>query len=484
MTTRRPSPMVLAVGALTLLALGLRVAAMDESFFGDELFTHLISTRPDLHAVLAGVRSTLEISPPLFFVVAWLFAKIGDPFVWLRVPSLIAGVATVPLVYLLGARTVGRVAGLVGAALFALSPFAIFYASEARAYALMTLLVVLSTLVLLHALETNERRWWVAFALLQAAAMYSHYTAVFVLAAQAGWALLTQPERRRPLLVASAAAALLFAPWIPEMIDDSNAPNQRIIGAFEPFGPRTVARNTGRLVDGGPFAPLTDLPGTPAFVMLGLATLIGLGGLARRLRREARPALADRRLLIALLALAAPVGASLYSAGSDDLYVARNLISSLPYLALALGALLAALPRALAAASLALALVALAIGGAGTLEADTQRPAYSEAGAFVEAHARRGDVVLDLNPFPGPPSNALDVHIDRDDLHVYKLGYPGEEQRAVRAAGDEHRILYVRPEIGVVKGAVPKSVAAGYREVESRTWPGWFPLTVVVYEPD
>jgi hypothetical protein len=30
---------------------------------------------------------------------------------------------------------------------------------------------------------------------------------------------------------------------------------------------------------------------------------------------------------------------------------------------------------------------------------------------------------------------------------------------------------------------VPESVAPRYREVESRTWPGWFPLTVVVYEP-
>ena len=88
-------------------------------------------------------------------------------------PSLIAGVATVPLVYVLGARTVGRTAALAGTALFALSPFAIFYASEARAYALMTLLVVLSTLSLLRALETNERRWWVAFTLLQAAAMYT-----------------------------------------------------------------------------------------------------------------------------------------------------------------------------------------------------------------------------------------------------------------------------------------------------------------------
>jgi hypothetical protein len=63
------------------------------------------------------------------------------------------------------------------------------------------------------------------------------------------------------------------------------------------------------------------------------------------------------------------------------------------------------------------------------------------------------------------------------------MGYPGQEQRAVHAAGDDHRILYVRPEIGIVRGAVPESVAPRYREVESRTWPGWFPLTVVVYEP-
>jgi hypothetical protein len=474
---------VLAVGALTLLALALRAVTLDESFFGDELFTHLISTRPDLQAVMAGVRSNLEISPPFYFLVAWLFAKLGDPFVWLRMPSLIAGVATVPLVYLLGARTVGRAAGLAGAALFALSPFAIFYAGEARAYALMTLLVVLSTLALLQALETNERRWWAVFALLEAASMYTHYTAVFVLAAQAVWALLAHPDRRGPLLVSSGAAALLFAPWVPLMIDDSNAPNQRIIGAFEPFGPRTVARNTGRLVDGGPFAPLTDLPGTPAFVMLGLATLIGVAGLALALRRGLRPDLRSRVSLIGALALATPVGASVYSALTVDLYVARNLIASLPYLALALGALLTALPRRAALPALVLALGALAIGGFGTLETDTKRPNYTEAAELVEARAQPGDVVLDLNPFPGPPSNALDVHLERD-LQVFKLGYPGQEQRAVAAAHRSGgRIIYVRPEIGVVRGAVPESLQSGWRAVESQTWSGWFPLTVVVYEP-
>lgn len=472
-----------AVAGLTLLAAALRLAAFDESFFGDELFTYLISTRPDLRAVLAGVRSNLEITPPLFFVVAWLFGKLGDPFVWLRIPSLVAGVATVPLVYVLGARTLGRTAALAGTALFALSPFAIFYATEARAYALMTLLVLLSTLVLLRALETNERRWWVALALLEAAAMYSHYTAVFVLGAQAGWAALTHRERLRGLLLSAGAAVLLFAPWLPFMVDDSNAPNQAIIGALEPFGPATVARNVGRLVDGGPFARLTDLPGTPAFVLLGLAALIGLAGLAWLRRPVRRAWLREPAALIALLALAAPVGAALYSLLSDDLFVARNLISSLPYLALAFPALLLSLPRMLAAPALGLTLAALAIGAAGTLESDTRRPPYEEAGAFVESRARPGDVVLDLNPFPGPPALALDVQVD-SGLRVFKMGYPGQERKAIRAAERTGgRILYVRPEIGIIRGAVPEEVARRYREAESRTWPGWFPLTGVVYEP-
>ena len=44
----------------------------------------------------------------------------------LRAPSFLAGVAAIPLVYLLGARTVGRAAALVAAAITALSPFMIF----------------------------------------------------------------------------------------------------------------------------------------------------------------------------------------------------------------------------------------------------------------------------------------------------------------------------------------------------------------------
>ena len=94
--------------------------------------------------MLDGVTGPLEISPPLYFVFAWICAKIGDPHVWVRVPALVAGVALVPAAYALGVRTVGRTAALIGAALLALSPFAVFYSTEARAYTLATLFVVLA----------------------------------------------------------------------------------------------------------------------------------------------------------------------------------------------------------------------------------------------------------------------------------------------------------------------------------------------------
>src|SRR4051794_165471 len=335
--TRTPSgrtATILVVSGITLVALVLRVAAFRGSFMGDELFTHEIATRPGLGGVLAGVRSDLEITPPLFFFVAWAFQKLGDPLVWLRVPSLLAGVATVPLIYVLGVRTVGRRAAIIGAALFALSPMATFYATEARAYSVMMLLVVLSTLALLRAMDTNDARWWVVLALLDAAAMYTHYTCVFVLVTQASWALFTRRDLVRPLLVAPGAAVLLFLPWVPSLLDDQNAPPEKLIEKLHPFGVTNAWLDLRRLAAGGPFAALTRVPGTLALVLVGLAAVGAVGGFVwRRVRGTNR--VRPRAVLIGLLALATPLGAALASIVGDDVFLARNLQASLPALALA-----------------------------------------------------------------------------------------------------------------------------------------------------
>ena len=175
------------VGGLTLLALALRLPLMRDSLLGDELIMYGIVHDHGLGDVLSVVRDT-EKTPPLHFALAWAAAHIGDPTWSVRLPSLLSGIALVPLGYALGLRTAGRAAGLVAAAILALQPYSMFYATEARAYAVVALLAGLSTLCLLRALDTRSRWWWAAYALAVLGVAYTHYIGIFVLAAQAGWA--------------------------------------------------------------------------------------------------------------------------------------------------------------------------------------------------------------------------------------------------------------------------------------------------------
>ena len=141
------------------------------------------------------------------FLLSWVSAKAGGARELLRLPSFAASVATVPLIFLLALRTIGGNAGLVAAAWLALSPFQIFYGTETRSYALVTALVVLSTVALSAALDSRRKRWWGLYALAITAAVYSHYTAVLVLAPQAGWALWTHRDSWREQVLAGGVAA-------------------------------------------------------------------------------------------------------------------------------------------------------------------------------------------------------------------------------------------------------------------------------------
>ncbi len=104
----------------------------------------------------------------------------------------------------------------------------------------MMALVIGSTLALLSAIDTGRRRWWVVYALCSAGAMYSHYTCAFLLAAQAVWALATQPAARRAVLLANAGAAVLFAPWVTGLLADFDSPTTKILDKLAPFTAHNV----------------------------------------------------------------------------------------------------------------------------------------------------------------------------------------------------------------------------------------------------
>ena len=471
---------MLAVGALTLVALALRIPGIDQSLAGDELYTFDIVRQSGLVDVLRAVHDT-SITPPLHYVVAWLAVKLGDPATWVRIPSLIAGTATVPAVYLLGRRTVGRDAGLVAAALTALSPFAIFYSDEARTYALLILLVALSTLSLLAALDSGRRRWWVVFAVCACASLYAHYTAVFPLAAQLAWALWAHRERARELAVAFAAVAVGYLPWLPSFLHQRHNSGIKAIEALAPFTARTVGESLAKLVPGHPFVSLADVPGPVALAVV----VVGAGGAALAAGARRRPRPSPAFVLVVALAAATPVGALLYSAAGSSIFAARNLLPSFPGLVLLLGVLMVAAPRLVRAAAIPLVLVGLAVGAVKSLGPDARRPAFKQVAERIDRRAGPRDAVVELDlfrvrsPIGGRPLlSSLRPYLDpRARLHVALLG----DTHVWDAVAGSRRVFVV---IGQLPGTdrVPPAprLDARFRYVGGRTYRG---LSVVaVYE--
>ncbi|MEZ5156914.1 MAG: glycosyltransferase family 39 protein [Solirubrobacterales bacterium] len=249
---------VLVVAALTVLGFALRLARYQQTVFGDELSTLYGVDGRSLTEVTSYVSSDAEISPPLFFILAWLTTKLGSAPELVRLPSLIAGTVSIPLVYLVGARAINRPAGLIAAGVMALSPFMIFYSADGRGYAVAIALLLGSTLAMLEGARTGNARWWVAYGAFSLLAMYTHYTAAFPLVAQFFWLLWAHPSARRPALIANAAAVVAYLPWISGLAADFDSPTTDILYAIQGSGLAAKLRAIESWAAGYPYVTLSD----------------------------------------------------------------------------------------------------------------------------------------------------------------------------------------------------------------------------------
>jgi hypothetical protein len=517
-----PRGLLLLVGGITLAGLALRLPSFGDSLFGDEVSTYGIVSGHGPATVLDLVRSDLENTPPLFYLLAAAGERLGGAPEGLRLASLIAGVAAIPLTYWLGSLTVGRRPAAVGAALIALSPFLVYYSTEARSYSLAMTLCLLSTLALLKAAGGGGggggggAPWWVAYAACSCAAMYTHYTAAFVLLAQFAWAFLAHPGARGPLLAANLAAAAAFLPWLPGLLEDADSPTY-LYERTRPLDLTVAREELLRWSFGHPFLDEVDLNGRPAVWMVLAGLALGAAGLA--IRGVSRPS--SRTALILALAAAVPVGAALYSVIGDSVYTPRNLIPSWPGLALAAGALLMSGRGWIPAAATALCVGGLAIGSVRVQDPDSRRPSYENAAEFIEEAAPKGAPIVQFTPVVWGPQTPLEAALGPP--HEYRPG--GHPVLVVSASGGQglpslaqrHRYLHagatilsyaqltrgrttpeqveraarfahggpivfvgqekVRSGFALVDGAPPeeflRELPAGYRLVEERSFPGF-----------
>ena len=345
--------------------------------------------------ILSQVRDT-SITPPFHYLLAHVAVQIGDPDhlgaralarCWARRRCRSSTCS--------GSRTVGRGAALLGSALLALSPMAVWYGDEARAYATLTFLVVLSTYALLRALDAGRRRGP------GGSCSCSPRPASSTRTTPAS----SCSARRPPGPPGRASPEATAAP--ARRAGGRHGPDRARLPALDPRlpgparqqggdprhqlpSPAELAHRLGERREAARGAAVRAV-GRPARRPGPRAARDRAGG-ARRGRvvargRSGRPAPAAARGPRARCSwrcsrVATPVALLLYGIFDTSLYAPRNLLASLPGMCLLLGAAVAADPPALQGASAAdgsIAAVALASAAGAARRAPAARPSTRRA---------------------------------------------------------------------------------------------------------
>ncbi|HEM48809.1 MAG TPA: hypothetical protein ENO27_01230, partial [Caldithrix sp.] len=149
-----------------------------ESLWFDEAFSVQFSS--SLSNALAGERT----NPPFYYVLLHFWMSVfGSSEAGVRSLSVIPSLISIILTYLIGKRLYNKPTGLLAAAFMAFSTFQISYAQEARAYALLTALLLASMLFMDIALRSQAKSrsmWaWFGYFVFTVAALHTHFYAVF-----------------------------------------------------------------------------------------------------------------------------------------------------------------------------------------------------------------------------------------------------------------------------------------------------------------
>ena len=166
---------IVAIGAvLRLIALG------HKSFWLDEIASVVLARTPASwfwHWLWHE-----EGNMTLYYVLLRPWLHLGLSETTVRLLSVIPGIASIPMMYLLAARLFGKSIGILAALLFALNTCAVVYAQEARSYSLLLLGTIAATYLFVRLVERPTMRRALVYALVAAATLYCHYFAMLVVA--------------------------------------------------------------------------------------------------------------------------------------------------------------------------------------------------------------------------------------------------------------------------------------------------------------
>lgn len=149
-----------------------------ESYWLDEIIM-LDVAQGKLDSIIQGGR------PPAYIILAHFWIKIfGMTEAATRSLSALAGIASIPVIYIVGCMLFGRTVGIISGFLMAISHFQIYYSQDFRYYSVFVLMTLLSYLFLIRVLRSGNFINYFCYAVTTIILVYTHAFGVFIMLAQ------------------------------------------------------------------------------------------------------------------------------------------------------------------------------------------------------------------------------------------------------------------------------------------------------------
>lgn len=244
---------IIALGALILGATALRFYRLNaQDIWGDEAFSIALSQQP-LNVIVAGAADT---HPPFYPLLLFGWLKlVGASAFAARALSAWIGVLAVPLIFVLAKRLTARPrVPWLAALLLALSPLLLYYSQETRMYEWVAVLSLWSVYLMLTLTQRGQaskpalgaNRPTIFYLAITLLALYTHYSAFFVLAAENIFALIRFGKNRAAWLRWSGAQVLLIAAYIPWVVAQTAFLRGKASGRFSEWGWRGIEMIFGK----------------------------------------------------------------------------------------------------------------------------------------------------------------------------------------------------------------------------------------------
>lgn len=433
-----PLAILLVGAALRLYALG------DDPFWLDEAHSANFTTL-SFGEIVSWSDPHDQGNPPGYILLLKIWTQVSRSDLWMRAFSALAGILTLPLVYLIGIRLFTRRVALAAMAFLALAGYHIRFSQETRTYALVGLVaagVMLTVAQLIVQPDGDEavrvrgnRPWsvkeaglglrrpltwtdvaWPGYTLLAGGAFLLHTTGVALAVAAnitvAVWWLGTSPRPprfARNWIVANLGVVVIWLLWVPGFLNQARdivarwwVPEPTFLSVME-GGADLIAPSFG-----------WEMPWNGqtwgAAVLVGVALiLIGIG--LRGTRRGATPFVWSFLLTLPAIELLVSI--------QRPIFLTRTLLWVMIPLALGLS-LAAARPQKWWPVTTGL-LLAVSLSGAVAYHATSTKTAWDEAAALVAAEADADDLVLVQ---PANTVVAFDHYFDRTGVETTVYGFP------------------------------------------------------------